>query len=458
MRCLFVLLSVVVCLFGCVTKEQPVKYWLTTSDKKELLTPHTVSWDAVLDSGGVTVDTTVHFQRMEGFGYSLTGGSAQVINSLNPEKRTSLLKELFTRESGIGISYLRISIGSSDLDDHVFTYDDMPSGLTDPGLDHFTLREDEKNLIPVLKEIIAIAPDMKIMGSPWSAPAWMKTNGSLKGGSLKAEWQELYALYLVKYIQEMAARGIALDAITVQNEPENPKNNPSMVMTADEQASFVGEHLGPAIRKAGLKTKIIIFDHNADHPEYPTKVLIDVVARDYIAGSAFHLYLGEVTALSELHDFHPDKAIYFTEQWTSARGDFGGDLSWHIKNLIVGAPRNHAVTVLEWNLAADPQEGPHTDEGGCTECLGALTIGDSVRRNVSYYIIAHASKFVPQGSSRIHSSEVNGFPNVAYRTPAGERVLIGLNEGDQHEFTIREGSRSFHVMLPAHSVATFVWR
>jgi glucosylceramidase len=458
MRHLIVLLMAAAVMAGCAPKEKPVKYWLTTSDKKELLAAHEVNWDATVDTTGVRVDTTTTFQTMEGFGYSLTGGSAQVINTLNAKKRTALLKELFTSDPGIGVSYLRISIGSSDLDDHVFTYDDLPAGGTDPELKQFSLTEDEKNLIPVLKEILAIAPSIKIMGSPWSAPAWMKTNGSLKGGSLKPDWYAAYAQYLVKYVQEMALRGVPLDAITVQNEPENPKNNPSMLMTAEEQIVFVGEHLGPSFKKAGLKTKIIIFDHNADHPEYPTKVLIDVVARDYIAGSAFHLYLGEITALSALHDFHPDKAIYFTEQWTSARGDFGGDLAWHIKNLVVGAPRNHAVNVLEWNLAADPNQGPHTDEGGCTECLGALTIGDSVHRNVSYYIIAHASRFVPPGSVRVASIESAGFPNVAYRTPSGERVLIGLNEGDEQAFVVSEGARSFHVTLPAHSVATFVWR
>ncbi|HQQ98591.1 MAG TPA: glycoside hydrolase family 30 beta sandwich domain-containing protein [Cyclobacteriaceae bacterium] len=458
MRLPIVLLMAAAVMAGCSPKEKPVKYWLTTSDKKELLAAHEVNWDATVDTTGVRVDTATTFQTMEGFGYSLTGGSSQVINTLSPEKRTALLKELFTRDPGIGVSYLRISIGSSDLDDHVFTYDDVPAGTTDPSLEHFSLQEDEKNLIPLLKEILVIAPTIKIMGSPWSAPAWMKTNGNLKGGSLKPEWQAAYAQYLVKYVQGMALHGIPLDAITVQNEPENPKNNPSLVMTADEQALFVGEYLGPAFKKAGLKTKIIIFDHNADHPEYPIRILNDVVARDYIAGSAFHLYLGEVAALSEVHNFHPDKAIYFTEQWTSARGDFGGDLGWHVKNLIVGAPRNHAVTVLEWNLAADQHEGPHTDEGGCTECLGALTIGDSVRRNVSYYIIAHASRFVPPGSVRVASNESVGFPNVAYRTPVGERVLIGLNEGDQQEFVISEDARSFHVTLPAHSVATFKWR
>lgn len=458
MRSGIVLLLAVIVWAGCATQEQPVHYWVTTGDQTELLTPHTAAFGPLTDSALVSVDTTLRFQTMEGFGYSLTGGSAQVINTLNKEKRSALLQELFSRDNGIGISYLRISIGSSDLDDHVFGYDDLPAGGTDPELKQFTLAEDEKHLIPVLKEVLTVAPNIKIMGSPWSAPAWMKTNQQFKGGSLKPEWQDAYAQYLTNYVQEMALRGIVLDAITVQNEPENPKNNPSMVMTADEQALFVGEHLGPAFKKAGLKTKIIIFDHNADHPEYPNRVLIDVVARDYIAGSAFHLYLGPVTALSEVHEFHPDKAIYFTEQWTSARGEFAGDLAWHVKNLIVGAPRNHAVNVLEWNLAADPNQGPHTDEGGCTECLGALTIGDSVRRNVSYYIVAHASKFVPPGSVRVASNDAAGFPNVAYLTPDHERVLIALNEGASRKVSVSDGAKTFRVTLPAGSVATFVWK
>jgi glucosylceramidase len=262
----------------------------------------------------------------------------------------------------------------------------------------------------------------------------------------------------VKYVQGMAAEGITVDALTIQNEPENPNNTPSLVMTALEQADFIKNHLGPAFKANKIKTKIISFDHNCDHPEYPITILNDANAKKFVDGSAFHMYLGEVTAMSKVHDAHPDKNIYFTEQWTSGEGDFGGDLQWHVKNLIIGAPRNWSRTVLEWNLAADPQFNPHTDDGGCTLCLGALTIGEDVKRNVSYYIIAHASKFVKPGATRIQSTD-DILPTVAFVNPDGKKVLIALNETDtEKQFAIRQGYATLGTYLPAHSVGTWIWK
>jgi glucosylceramidase len=448
-----------------------VEVWLTTPDRSSLFEKQTFSPPKDVgpagrdegDSGAtiIHIDTTRTFQSIDGFGYSLTGGSAFLLHQkLTSDQRAALLKELFlTDAENIGISYLRVSIGASDLDDNVFSYDDLPPGRVDKELKNFSLAEDRKNLIPVLKEILALNPAIKIMGSPWSAPVWMKTNNKAKGGSLKTEYYPVYAQYFVKYIEGMAGEGITIDAITLQNEPEHPGNTPSMTMTADEQRRFVKDHLGPAFRTAGIKTRIVVFDHNCDHPEYPIAVLNDSSARQYIDGSAFHLYLGEITALSRVHDAHPDKNIYFTEQWTSGKGDFGGDLRWHVKNLVIGAPRNWSRNVLEWNLAADPEFNPHTDDGGCTLCQGALTIGDSVSRNVSYYIIAHASKFVRPGAVRVYSDTVDGLPNVAFLNRDGRKVLIVLNDSDtaRRFFVSSEDNTIAETTLPAGAVATLVW-
>lgn len=440
-----------------------VQFWLTTGDKTSLLAkdPKGLAFGTETNNSAVIeVDTTQRFQTVDGFGYALTGGSAYLIHQkLNAEQRSTLLKELFLKENnGIGVSYLRISIGASDLDDRVFSYNDMPAGKKDVAMEKFDLSPDAAHLIPVLKEILALNPDIKIMGSPWSAPAWMKTNNSPKGGSLKPEYYDAYAKYFVKYLQEMAKQGIVLDAITLQNEPENPKNNPSMVMTAEEQADFVKNHLGPAFEEADLHTKIVVFDHNCDHPEYPITVLNDTGAKKYINGSAFHLYLGEIGALSKVHDAHPDRHVYFTEQWTSSEGKFHEDLRWHTRHLVIGATRNWSRNVLEWNLAADPQFNPHTDEGGCTMCLGALTIGDSVSRNVSYYIIAHASKFVEPGSVRVASNIPGDLHNVAFVTPSGKKLLIVVNDRDQGQnFAIRFAGKVANTSLAPGAVATYVW-
>src|SRR5690606_26373215 len=268
-----------------------------------------------------------------------------------------------------------------------------------------------------------------------------------------------YARYFVRYIREMEKEGITIDAITIQNEPENPKNTPSMLMTAEEQADFIKNHLGPAFEQAGIKTKIVVFDHNCDNPEYPITILNDADAKKYVDGSAFHMYLGEINAMSKVHEAHPDKHLYFTEQWTSGEGDFDGDLFWHTRELMIGAPRNWSRNVLEWNLAADPNFDPHTDEGGCTICQGALTVDtESVSRNVSYYIIAHGSKFVPDGSVRVDSNIPDGLPNVAYVTLEGKKVLHVLNEGSSEKtFNVEAGEKKFAVTLPKGSVATVVW-
>lgn len=406
----------------------------------------------------IFVDEAQAFQTMDGFGCALTGGSATLIHRMNPDKRAALLKELFsTGGNSIGISYLRISIGASDLSDHVFSYDDLPAGQTDPGMNHFSLEPEQKDLIPLLKQILAINPEIKILGSPWSPPTWMKTNAKSQGGSLKPEFYEAYAKYFVKYIQGMKGEGIRLDAITIQNEPLNPGNNPSLLMLPAEQGAFIKKNLGPAFRAAAIDTKIILYDHNADRPDYPISILDDPEARQYVDGSAFHLYGGKIEALSTVHDAHPDKNIYFTEQWVGAPGNFSGDLAWHVRMLIIGATRNWSRNVLEWNLAADPNQNPHT-EGGCTRCLGALTIGDEITRNPAYYIIAHASKFVRPGSVRIASTIPERLPNVAFKAPGGGKVLIVLNDGlEAQVFTIRCAG----LMLPAHlnggAVGTYVW-
>lgn len=452
---------------GLVACSQPEKKvtkmssWVTLPDKSVLFQsqPEIQFQDNSIQIPTIMVDTAQQFQTVDGFGYSLTGGSAQLINALPASGQDSLLRELFSPEgNGIGVSFLRISIGASDLDDHVFSYNDLPNGSKDLKLEKFSLQEDQKNLIPVLKKILAIYPEMKIMGSPWSSPTWMKTNGKAKGGALKPEFYPVYAQYFVKYLKAMQQEGINLHSITIQNEPENPNNTPSLVMTAEEQSSFIRDHLGPAFAEAGITTKIVLFDHNCDHPEYPFSILNDSVTRKFVDGSAFHMYLGDISAMGKTHDAHPDKNLYFTEQWTSGDGQFGGDLGWHVNNLIVGAMRNWSRTVLEWNLAADPNFNPHTPDGGCDRCLGALTIGEKVSRNVSYYIIAHASKLVRPGSIRVGSNEIDGLPNVAFITPSGQKVLIVLNsKPEEQQFQIGFKDQSATITLAAGAVGTFVW-
>lgn len=449
-------------LFFESSAQSPVKaeWWLTNTDKSALLEKQMTLLPVAQNQSlpVISVDETQQYQSMDGFGYAITGGSALLINAMTPETRSALLNELFgNRENELAVSYLRISIGASDLSDRVFTYNDLSVGETDPEMRKFSMKPEQKDLIPVLKEILKINPKIKIMGSPWTPPVWMKTNKSSKGGSLLPEFYDAYALYFVKYINAMKAEGIRIDAITIQNEPLHPGNNPSLLMPAAEQAAFIKKSLGPAFRNAGLDTKIIIYDHNANRIDYPLEVLNDADARQYVDGSAFHLYEGEIDALSKVHDAYPDKNLYFTEQWVGAPGNFAGDFNWHVQNLIIGASRNWCKTVIEWNLAADPNQDPHT-EGGCTACLGAVTIdGNKVTRNPAYYIIGVASKLVPDGSVRIESNLPENLPNVAFKTPEGKTVIIVLNSNKAElTFQLTMKGKYFSASLKSGSVATFV--
>jgi glucosylceramidase len=440
-----------------------VHLWLTDPDQSVLFESQASNLAFKNTTNGnptIEVNESERFQAMAGFGCCLTGGSAMHLIRMSTASRAALLMELFATDgTNIGVSYLRLTIGSSDLNDHAYSYDDLPAGGADTNMTNFSLAPDRADVIPVLKEILAINPAIKILGSPWSPPAWMKDNHDTRGGSLKPEFYDAYAKYFVKYIEEMKAEGIRIDAITVQNEPLNPNNNPSLLMLAPEEAVFIKNHLGPAFKAAGIDSKIILFDHNCDHPEYPISILNDPVAKQYVDGSAFHLYAGRITALTEVHNAHPDKNLYFTEQWVGAGTSIKSALDQHVRDLIIGATRNWSCNVLEWNLAADTKYQPHTDRGGCDRCLGAVTIaGNQVTRNAAYYIMAHAAKFVRPGSSRITSNYLQSLPNVAFKTPDGKRILIVLNNRPAPQaFNIRCQGEQAAASLNSGAVGTYLW-
>jgi glucosylceramidase len=442
--------------------QSNIGFWLTNGDQTALLKKQSVDLAFGTDNNSyptIDIDSTKSFQQVDGFGFALTGGSAEVINKLDAQGKSKLLQELFGRDSSsVGISYLRLSIGSSDLNAKVFTYDDLPKGESDTTLQHFSLDPDKADLIPVLKQILAINPSIKIMATAWSAPAWMKTNNSTAGGNLQLKYFPVYAKYYAKYIQAMMAEGIKIDAITPQNEPLNPDNNPSMVMTAADQLIFVKKFLGPTCKQEGLATKIVLYDHNCDKPDYPLTILKDEDVRPFVDGSAFHLYAGDISAMGTVHNAYPDKKLYFTEQYTGSDSKFPDEMKWHLKNVIIGSMRNWSRIALEWNLANDPGFGPHTP-GGCTTCKGALTISPgNIVRNVGYYIIAHASKFVLPGSVRIASNIVGDLQNVAFLTPEGKKVVIVENDGTTTlSFNIRFNNKWFSSSLPAGAVGTYVW-
>jgi glucosylceramidase len=412
----------------------------------------------------IRVDASVQYQAIDGFGASLTDSSAWLIDhKLTREQQKELLETLFDPKKGIGLSVLRQPMGASDfaLDD--YSYDDVAAGEKDLGLTKFSIEHDRAYIIPLLKEALAVNPNLKIMGTPWSPPGWMKTSQSMIHGALLPEAYAAFAKYFVKYIAAYSEAGVPIYAITMQNEPLNiPGNYPGMGMTAIEQATFLRENLGPALREAGLKTKVFVFDHNWDLIEYPIRVLRDSQAAAYAAGIATHCYGGVATAQMELHDRFPEKEIWMTE---CSGGDWQkGNLLEQQARLIINSTRNWAKTVVLWNMALDQNHEPFL--GGCTNCRGVVTINHAVSptqiiRTVDFTALAHASKFVRPGAHRIASNSFDqgSLEDVAFQNPDGSVVLLVLNSsGSSLSFNIAWKGEFASYKLPAGGVATFTWR
>ena len=381
----------------------------------------------------IDVDDSRTFQPIEGFGFALTGGSAYLLAGLARPQRANLLQELFgLTEASVGLSCLRVSIGASDLGRRDFTYWGLRRGAADPELARFNLSAGDREVTPMLRQILRINPAIKIIASPWSAPPWMKNNGSYVAGRLKPEHYSEYARYFVKYLEAMRGHGIHVSAVTPQNEPQNPRNEPSMVMSASEQAAFIKDYLGPELRKGAPETEILCWDHNCDGADYPLAVLGDAEARAYIAGVAWHLYNGSPEAMSYVREQYPEKKVYFTEQWVSANDDFMGALRWHTKNIIIGA------------LVKQRRGGPE--------------IAATITRNPGYYLMAHSARFIRPGSVRVHSSTVDRLPNVTCLTADSRIVMVVMNDGDgPRRFRVRHRGASATLELGAGDVATLRW-
>jgi len=456
-------------------QHDSVAVYLTTPDQQQLFkqqaaigkSPDTATINIVMDSSR-------QYQEIEGFGASVTGASAYVMQQyLSADQRKALLEDLFSADKGIGINYIRMSIGASDFSTEPYTYDDIPAGQRDDSLTHFTIAHDEKDVIPVLKEVVAINPDIHIMGSPWSPPAWMKTSGKLEGGSLRPDAYEVYARYFIKYIKAFGAAGIKITALTTQNEPQYEAYYPSMKMTAPDQGAFIKDHLGPLLEKEGLskQTSIILFDHNWNSPEYPISILDDSLIARYTAGAAFHCYEGAVGAMSKVHDAHPEKGLYFTEcsggSWSPS---FADNLQYMVRQLLIGTINNWSKNVLLWNMALDEKNGPTTNKPaagkenrGCMTCRGVVTVNSTdgaVTKNIEYYALAHFSKFVRPGAKRIFSSSLpdKGIENVAFLNADGSRVMVVINTTkEERTFSVKEQD-VYHYKLQPGAVATLVWR
>lgn len=458
------------------TTTDQVAIWLTTGDELHKFVTETANFNPGdgMNPLKIAVTEIITYQQMDGIGASLTRSAAWLINNAPEITRTKVMSDLFSPD-GIRISYVRLPMGASDfVTETHYTYDDLSVGLTDTQLISFTLARDQSDIIPILQQAILLNPDLKVIASPWSAPAWMKSPERLYGGSLTSAYRQVYANYFVKFIQAYEAEGIPIYAVTVQNEPWYPDtvtltaDYPAMRMEPADQAHFVGEHLGRAFDQNGISTTIFIWDHNWDGWDYPLTVLSDAGARNYIEGSAWHCYCSHPPNCDDntpdkqtiVHNAYPDKDIYFTECTGHGDGDFADDLVWGFHWVAIGTIRNWAKAVIYFNLALDERHGPHV--GGCNDCRGLLTIGQNgaVTNTVEYYIVGHLSKFVDPGAYRIESSYITGtLETVAFQNPDKSIVLVVLNpETVTRTFDVQWNGQHFPYSLARKSVATFKWR
>ncbi|GGK41692.1 glucosylceramidase [Deinococcus malanensis] len=440
--------------------------WLTTPDGRQKIAaqPGVAFKSGVTPvSGAVTVDPKVTYQSIKGFGAALTESSAYLMtDKMSGTQRSALLRQLFDPAGGIGLSYVRIPLGASDFARSSYTYHDLPAGVVDESLTSFSLARDEQYVLPLARDIRATSPEVRFMGTPWSAPAWMKDTAHLNGGQLLPEWRSAYSNYLLRAVQGYAQSGVPLDMLTLQNEPRHETGGyPSMRLEPADAAGLV-KQLAPALQNAGLQTGLLGWDHNWDDTSYPLALLGDQGARDALAGTAFHCYGGDVSAQSKIRDAYPDKDVYFTEcsggGWAT---NWGNNLAWNVQHLVIGATRNWARTVLLWNLALDPQGGP--TNGGCSNCRGVVTVDPAsggVTLNEEYYALGHAARFVRPGAVRIASASygAGNIQTVAFRNPDGTRALIVLNgSSSNRKVQVVENGAGFTYTLPAGAVATITW-
>ena len=428
-----------------------------------------------LGSRLVRIDAGTHFQKMDGFGAALTGSSCYNLMRMTPEDRKTFLQQTFSKKKGLGFSYIRISIGCSDFSLSDYTCCDTP------GIEHFALTDEEKNyVIPVLKEILKLQPELKILASPWTCPRWMKVDNlqSLKpfdswtDGQLNPRYYQDYATYFVRWIRAFQEAGIPIYSVTVQNEPLNRGNSASLFMGWQEQQKFIAEALGPAFQKAGLSTKIYAFDHNYNYdrlPEqqqYPLRVYDNEKAASFLSGAAYHNYGGNRQELLRIGEERPDKELIFTEtsigMWNDGR-NLAKRLPEDMREVGLGTVQNGCRAVIVWNLMLDNERGPFRP-GGCGTCYGAVDIDRSnyhtLSYNSHYYLIGHLSCVVRPGAVRLSTNEQSGLMTCAFLNPDGSIALVVLNEKPRpisFSFTT-DGLYYAAADLPAHSVTSYIWK
>jgi len=436
---------------------------LTTDDQTRLMQPQS-SINFTTASGGsnpVFVDESQVYQQIEGFGAAFTDSAAYLLKEVaQASARTAAMNDLFTRTgNGIGLNFMRVPMGASDIARSEYSYDDMPSGQTDPTLANFSIAHDQQDIIPIILQARQLNPQLEIVANPWSPPGWMKTSGSMIGGSLLAAMYDSFAQYFVKFIQAYTAAGIPINYISLQNEPLYvPTDYPGMSMDAPTQTIVLRDHVLPALAASQINAKVLVYDHNWDQPDYPETVLADrtVLASAQVAGTAWHGYAGTPGVMTTLQNQYPSKSNYETEH---SGGTWNTDQAKTDFEEITQVMRNWSKTFVKWSLALDENRGPHT--GGCSTCSPLVTVNSTsgaVTYAIDYYTLGHFSKFVLPGATRIYSSNAVGVVSAAFVNPDDSKALVVYNDSSAAQtFQAQWGTQAFTYTLPALAAATFTW-
>ncbi len=457
-----------------VPTEGDVTAYVTTADGSRLFAEEQLDFSQVsMSPYQVQLQPQTALQTIDGFGPAITGATCHNLMQMSAADRTAVLKKCFDPETGAGFSFIRLHIGGSDFSMGEYTCCDQP------GIEFFEIPAvEQQEIFPVLREILQINPAVKIMGSPWSCPKWMKGTvddpsvpyDSWTGGRLNPAYYADYAQYFVMWVTDMEANGFPIYAVTVQNEPLNQGNSMSLYMPWEDEAAFV-KVLGPAFNAAGIDTKILCYDHNynydniAGQEEYPLHLFADADAAQWLDGSAWHNYGGSVTELDRIHQAYPDKSIYFTEAsigtWNYT---FAGSLIDDFEQIFLGTMSRYGNGVLLWNLMLD-QNGAPNRPGGCTTCYGAIEINSSdyktLKYNSQFYDLAQCSKVILPGAVRIATSgfTTQNLTYLAFRNPDGTYAFVASNRGSKEQpiAVVESEAHSFTYTLPAKSILSLSW-
>lgn len=428
----------------------------------------TLFTDTTAGTNNIIVDEAQQYQTVEGFGAAVTDSAAYLLEQVEPSSsQSSTLSDLFTRAgNGIGLSFMRVPVGATDIARSVYSFDDMPAGQTDPTLANFSIDHDQAYILPLIQQIKALNPQMKLLATPWSPPGWMKSTDSMNSGTLLTTAYTPFANYLVKYLQAYQAAGVTYDYLTIENEPLNQTTSyPSMYMDAPTELTVLRDYLLPALTTANLTTRLFVYDHNWDTPSYPETVLADptVMASPLVAGTAWHGYAGAPGAQQLVQNMFPAMGTWETEH---SGGTWQTDQFTTDFLEITQVMRNSAKSFVKWSLALDQTLGPNLTElntglGGCATCTPIVTVNSTtgaVTKDVEYHTLGHYSKYVQQGAKRIYSSNNSSIVSVAFINPDNSKALIAFNNSSTSQSVqVQWGTQSFSYTLPSLAAATFTW-